>query len=203
MSVLGVSFRNTSGFVADGAGDTYDLGPVYPVTRGGLTFGWSTDMTSTSRDRSGYTAKMAGLNQIANSGATVDWTLDLPNGAGTYDVRIALGDELNAQNCHAVIKDTSTTKLTLNGTTGGAGGGASTFIDAANTAYAETSWIASNTAASIVFATSKLVVTLGGFAGGAGNSAIAYISVLQTAGGSPTLAQLERREGRGSFRGQL
>jgi hypothetical protein len=128
---------------------------------------------------------MAGINFVSNAG-TVDWTLDLPDGPGTYDVRIALGDESNSQNCKAIIKDTSTTKLTIDDATFGDGSTSSTFLDASEVLRTEATWIANNVAASIVFATSTMVVTLGGYAGGSGNSTIAYISVNQTAsGGGP------------------
>ena len=76
MSVVGINFRATAGFVTDGAGETYSLGEAYPVTRGGQTFGFDANITADARDRGGTSVnKLAG--KVAAPSRTFRW--DLPS----------------------------------------------------------------------------------------------------------------------------
>src|SRR5690349_3422013 len=91
----GLNCRATSGFVTDAAPDTYCLATdAYPVTRGGITFGYDSLTNIDARDRnSGVDPQLAGLNFIVNSGASVTLRLDLPS-TGNYSIRLAMGDPL-------------------------------------------------------------------------------------------------------------
>jgi hypothetical protein len=96
----GFNFRQTSGFVTDGANETYVLsGDSYPATRNGVTFGWE-DAPSGDRDRnSGIDRRLAGMNFVSSAaGASAyRFRVDLP-AAGDYAVRLAIGDEANGSN---------------------------------------------------------------------------------------------------------
>jgi hypothetical protein len=68
----GLNFRAASDFVTDGAGETYVLaGDHYPVTRGGVTFGWVLDSQTVQavNRNSGYDRRLAGINYMAGDGA--------------------------------------------------------------------------------------------------------------------------------------
>jgi len=88
----GFNFRGTSGYVTDGANETYVLlGDAYPVTRNGVTFGWLSAPSSGDRD-STIDRRLAGINYTANDGASQrDFQIDLP-AAGDYIISLALGD---------------------------------------------------------------------------------------------------------------
>jgi len=161
----GINFRATSGYVTDAASETYSLGEAYPVTRGGLTFGFASSNTTNSRDRStGVDPRLAGMSFKANNaGATLDFKLDLPSGPGTYTIRLALGDMSSAQGIKAVIKDGvgGTVLATIQPGLVNAG----EFADATGVTRTAAAWPGSNVSTNLVFAGSQLVVSLGGPSG--------------------------------------
>lgn len=169
-----VNFRATSGYVTDAATDTYDLGAAYPVTRGGLTFGWATSNAANMRDRGNLTQpRVSGMGFVSNGGATKDWKIDLPSGAGTYDVRLALGDGAGPSSPKCLIMDGATTLATVSTV----GQGANFFQDAAGTAnQSPNTWYASNATVQLTFAGSQMTLRLGD-AGGSGLTAIAHVGV--------------------------
>ena len=183
MTFKGINFRSTSGYVSDGADDTYSLGEAYPTTRGGLTFGFSSSAASDTRNRSaGIDARLAGVVFANNSGATKTFRLDLPNGAGTYNLRLAPGDFGAAQNNKIIIKDDSTTLTTIN-----AANITNRFNDATGYAtsggYTDTGWVSSNTSIELTFSTSTMFVEIGGHAAAALASALAHLAVEFVSGG--------------------
>lgn len=95
-----INFRSTSGYVTDGAGQTYCLGSadVYPVTRGGLTFGWilAHEADSARNRNAGNDPRLAGQNSATNDGTPSQFQLDLP-ASGSYTIHLALGDASYAQ----------------------------------------------------------------------------------------------------------
>jgi len=161
MANILINFRLTAGYVTDGAGQTYVLGEVYPVTRGGWTFGWDTNRSGDARDRNNttYDVRIAGINQ--NNADTAIFRVDLPS-TGGYRVGLALGD-INAQtNIQAVIKDNTTTKLTIGPTTISS----ENYIDALGTIYTDQTWPGSNQlSAELTFATTTFFLELTGSAG--------------------------------------
>ena len=179
MSFAGINFRATSGFVTDGAGDTYSLGEASPVVRGGFTFGFNSDITANTRDRaSGGDPRLAGIAFFANSGAAQTFTLNLPFGPGTYNIRLALGDANAGQICYCEIKDGSTSLKTIGPTVTTAG----VFLDANGTL--QTAWPVDNVAIQRTFAGSVMTLVLGGSAGGSAASAITHVSLEFVSGGA-------------------
>jgi len=105
---IGINFRATAGYVTDGAGETYVLGEAYPTTRGGETFGWNATAGVQPRDRnSGIDARLAGTHFLATTAAR-DFRVDLPS-AGTYIIRLALGDAGGSGIGHALDLEDDTT----------------------------------------------------------------------------------------------
>ena len=65
----GIAFRATANYQGPYAPeDTYSLGEIYPVTRNGVTFGWSASLTGQATDR--FTANDARLQRRATSPST-------------------------------------------------------------------------------------------------------------------------------------
>jgi hypothetical protein len=166
----GFNFRGTSLYVTDPSGDTYVLASdAYQVTRNGVTFGWLDTPSGADRQVfSGDAAKVSGI-QYGVSGQR--FQVDLPS-AGTYGVRLALGDAAGAQTQMQVkIKDTTTVLLTI----GPHDVSAVQFYDASDTFRAtEVAWVSDNVAASLSFATSTLILTLEGPVG-VSNTTIAHL----------------------------
>jgi hypothetical protein len=181
----GFNFRNTSGFVTDGATETYVVGDTYPVTRNSVTFGWTNSGNLEVRDRNAAVdARFAGLNRFTDFGlVAITFRVDLP-AAGTYDIRLALGEEQNARpNAYSYkILDNASTLTTISGVS--LTSSAATFRDAANGGpYSIANWPGSNTAYSGVFATTTLIlqVEAAGTTGGSVEVPVAHMRIVRTA----------------------
>ncbi len=154
-----VNWRASSGYVTDGAGQTYFIatGDAYPTTRGGLTFGYE-DAGTDARDRTtSNDVRLAGTGYSAAGSAARLFRLDLPS-AGNYDVRIAVGDPNFASSDYGRdfdvrIRDTTTEVLQVTGATG-----TGQFLDATSVARSAAAWPGSNVAATLTFATTILRV---------------------------------------------
>lgn len=127
MATFGVDFRTTAGFVTDPTDYTYCLGESYPVTRGGITFGWGGNsggiLLVDKRDRNnGIDPRLAGINFVVGSGvgggSLSYFQLD-KTGAAT--VRLACGDADNAQTVDFAIADSAGNKFTGSGATSAGG----------------------------------------------------------------------------------
>lgn len=113
MAYNGLNLRaSNSGFgVVDGTGETYihdtDSGTV---TRGGITFTLGgTSISGNGRNRNiSIDRRLAGIIYAANGGAKSNIAITLNDGAGIYDVWLAIGDNDNPfTNQSVVIKDGS------------------------------------------------------------------------------------------------
>lgn len=199
MSVdLGINFRSTSTYVTDGTNETYCLGDTYPVTRGGATFGYSAGHEGVGRDRnSGNDRRLAGTNFWPNNGTQGQFRLDLPNGAGTYTVHLALGDASYAQG-YQYLKITDgnggSTLLTIDDTNGTS---ANNFDDAGGTNYTAANWPGSEAGVSLTFSGSVLWLLLGSPTAQANQSTLAHLRVVQAGGGGGRLARACSLEGLG------
>lgn len=103
-----INFRATAGYVTDGAGRTYCLDEVYPVTRAGLTFGW--DASGNTRDRTtGTDPRLAGIFFISNTSSRL-FRLDGLT-AGEVQIHVAMGDTFTANNAQIEIRDSDATTI--------------------------------------------------------------------------------------------
>lgn len=189
----GINFRATSGFVTDGAGETYSLGETFPTVRGGQTFGWGTNRAGNSRDRNAANVRTAGCVFVPNSGATDDFIVTLPS-AGDYSIRLALGDFDYAQNIKCVIKDGTTALATIIGSPADAAWFDATGVDR----HPYTTWESNNAAATFTFSTTTLRLTLGGHSSGSAGSAIAHLSYTLVGGSSTNLAPADGAHAHGA-----
>lgn len=182
MAANGIAQRATSTFVTDGAGDTYSLGAAYPETRSGETFGWSVDSTANARDRGTVRPKLAGIVFHSNGSGTRYFRWDKP--AGTYTVRVALGDDGNSQVHKLVIRDGvgGTALATITGSTGSV-----EWLDATGVVRAglvditQSVWERDNVSISLTNASGAFVFEIGDSAGGSAASTLAYVSVVGAA----------------------
>lgn len=177
-----IAFRASPGFVTDDAADTHSLGEPAPQTRNGVTFDWDGDYAASSRDRdAGQPAKLAGVIFAPNGGPVRTFVVALPDGAGTYNVRLALGDAGSIQtNQKVVIKDGGTIRATLTAASTEVG----QFVDATGVDRGFT-WTSDNQPAQWQFSTGNLTIELGNT--GSGTSTIAALG-WELAGGAQALA---------------
>lgn len=183
---FGINFRATSGYVADSAGETYCIGDIYPTTRGGITFGWESDPAGRTRDRnSGNDRRLAGINFWPNNNSPANnvFRVDLP-AAGTYPVKLAVGDASSAQALqYYKIQDGSTVLTTVDDTSGTASNG---FDDATGTEYTAANWPGSNTAYSAVMTGTALKILIGENKL-TGSTTLAHLFVGDAAGGGGSI----------------
>lgn len=175
MAYYGINCRATSTYVTDGANDDYSLGGTGTRTGpGGHQHAWAVDKTAGARDRSTSTgdSRLAGVIQHANGGSPTTFTVSLPDGAGTYNFRLALGDaSFSHTDMKLVLKDGGTTLVTVSGNTSGAG----RWFDATGVERSDATWPGSNATAEVVFSGSTATIELGNTAG-SDNSCLAHVA---------------------------
>jgi hypothetical protein len=177
---VGIDFRATSGYVTDPANCTYDINETYPVTRGGVTFGWDGTQGAPgaggSRDRdTGVDPRLAGCNQ-PNGGAdgpSMSWQIDVP--PGTYAIHLAAGEFLgNSTTNQITFKDGGTVLFTVNSdlTFPFWDAGAASFANAA-------AWVLGEVAQPVLMAGSSLTLVLGD---GTHNAKVAHVRITSASG---------------------
>lgn len=179
MPYFAINFRASSGYVTDGTDETYCLGAadIYPVTRGGLTFGWDSTANLIQADRSTADRRFAGVNGCSNTN-TRTLRVDLPS-TGTWLVRLAAGDPTGGSFPYIRLQDNVTTFATSNFGELGSG----QYADAAGGAFGTAAgWLAGNTAISRNFASSILRVLVGG--ANPSSSLLTHLSI-ESAGAPP------------------
>lgn len=191
MARTGYNFRGLIAFTTDGAGETAVAegsvgGPphVYPDGPGGFGYVSTANVSVRSRSAALGTPKIAGCHYPTSAG-TIEWKVDLPDGPGTYNVWLLLGDNAAGWNHRCVIKDGATTLTTITGTTATA-----RWLDGAGTNTRTAADITAGTFDSIelTFAGSTAHFELGG-AAGSPNSFIAHVAFELVPGGTdPTLS---------------
>ncbi len=172
---VGLNFRANSGYVTDGANETYALADAYPTTRGGITFGWENVGTSSpqSRDRnSAIDRRLAGIVFTTALGGT--FRIDLPN-TGTYQIHCALGDpEGSGIASYYVIKDNASAIATISGAT-------NNWVDATGATRSSANWPANEVSIQATFASTILR-----FSANSGvTDAIGHIRVVEIVSGNP------------------
>lgn len=153
----GINFRQTIGYVTDGANEDAELigagggTETYPrTTAQGNNVGWETvAATYQGRDRnSGNDRRLAGINR-KDGGSATDYRIDLP-APGNYKVGLAAGDASYARDTQVDLYDTSSSLGSL--ATGSTGAG-NNFKDATNTEYSAANWPTSQTLVQFTFST--------------------------------------------------
>ncbi len=156
----GFSFRATSSFVADAAGNTYSNGENYPTTRtvGGhvLTVGWEGGAPEL-RDRSAAAGMLAGVAQIQTFAGytTRTFRVDLP-APGNYLVRLAAGDQQYGNRAFFELRDGDAVLMAVPETAVIAG----QYLDATRTVRSLTQWPAANVAVPMTFKTTTARLVL-------------------------------------------
>lgn len=171
MAAFGIAFRATADYNGPYAlTDTYSLGEAYPVTRIGLTFGWSPGNTTQVTDRLSANPKQLQGRAYALVGAPKDFLIDLPSGPGTYTIRLAIGDpDAGVFGNHVVLKDGTTPFATITGNSD-----QGQFLDASGVLRTSAAlWVSNNVSIQRTFTTSTFRLTFAG--GGTVASMISYI----------------------------
>jgi hypothetical protein len=186
-----INFRGTAGLITDPAGQTYSLAEAYPTSRGGLTFGWSGGSVGPAdrADFAPYVPEFSGVNSAVAAAGAADFRLDLP-AAGTYAVRLALGDASYAQpSLYCSLHDGATGALLASVAAGSATEDVSQYLDATGALRTNPAdWRASNAAVSVAVTGTVpyLIVRLA--EGGTGVTSVAHLEVADAGGGSALAA---------------
>ena len=143
----GFNFRATSGYVKDGANETYVIyGDNYPTTRNGVTFGWTHPYVQTRDRNSGLDRRLAGTHYWTDETWPIDFRIDLP-ATGSFEIRLAFGDASSDWPSTVQIKDTDTVLFTVSGSTV-----AAHFLDATGVDRTAAAWPGSNASVTQSFA---------------------------------------------------
>jgi hypothetical protein len=152
----GINFRATSAFVTDGANETYSVaGDTYPVTRGGLTFGWvSGGSTGRVDDDNTLDRRIAG--HTYDSSGTDIFKIDGLVAGGVYTIHLGLGDPSGAFGTTGItVKDGTTALITLADAATAAG----STRDATGAIYTHAAWPGSETGVSVTMAGTQITLT--------------------------------------------
>lgn len=173
---------NSNVGTTDPPGMTYVVMEAYPTTRAGFTFGWealastapgnvcaiNTSPISVVNRTTSLDVRLAGLHYIVNANQCSQFRIDVPT-AGTYSVRVALGDPSNAfGGCLAVFDGTTLRSTIATNLMVPAGSAA----DATGTVYTDANWPSSNSPISVVVSGTIMRFRLG-------SSTCSLISTLQ------------------------
>lgn len=185
----GVNFRETSGFVTDGADEHPSVATAgnvvssdtYPTTSAqGNDVGWEgVDGSSDhgTRDRnSGVDARFAGMHFMGSSAGNDDFRIDLPS-TGDYLVRCAAGQMVYSGSVKLDLYDGTTLLRNLAETATTAGGN---FRDATDVEHSNTDWPTNNNSVTETFSTTICRFRLGD---GTSNAVLAHVYIEAAAGG--------------------
>lgn len=176
---VGFDFRNSGAFVTDPANTAQVTNSAfsYPQTQtptGSVTWGWEASNSGQGDRNAAIDPRIAGAHfEFNNSGSSPCFRVDLTS-AGTYKIRLALGDDSFSGTHTVVIKDTSSVLRTIGPTATVAG----SFLDATGTSYTDTNWPGSNSTITLTFTTTILRVCIGAATGGSDGSSIAHLFIL-------------------------
>lgn len=93
-----INFRGSPGYVVDRPNESHLDAELYPVHRNNWTYGWTSNILGgIDRDAGApFAPEMSGVNYAINAAGGKEFRLDLP-AAGTYAVRLAIGDAAGSQ----------------------------------------------------------------------------------------------------------
>ena len=190
MAETGCAFRATDAYVTDGAGDDwvdYDFygSATYPTTLGnGLTVGWqSSTGGSDGRNRStSIDVRLAGIHYNRTSTEQILFRIDLPGGAGAYNIRAAFGDQAYGPgDAYFELRDDATAFVTIDDS---GGNPAAQWYDATGVLRTSASdWATNNARTLRTFSSSIFRCAMGRGGAASGNCVISYLSVESSGGG--------------------
>lgn len=204
MAIYKINFRETAGYVTDGADSTYCIGET-SRTALGLTFGFASDISSgtgTNNVRNRTTGspnnpELSGMAFKGNSpGSHQTFTVTLPS-TGAWRIRAAFGDAGNAQTIHVLMKDNTTTFATISNKATAV----NEFVDATGVVRTASAWSGSNAYVDQTFASTTFNIEIGDGASDGLSTCIAHLVLESLSGSSSALPVIERIT-RGQFRGQ-
>lgn len=179
----GFNFRSTLAFVTDDTNQQYvSFAGAYPIdsTIGGETvrYGWLSVANTFGADRAsgGVDVRLAGLEYVGGGAATYErFQIDVPS-AGTYKIRLALGDYGFGQTGQVDVWDGAVSLLSsISGSTL-----AQHFLDATGVDRTDATWPGSNAQLTVALTGTTLIFRV--YAnGGALVSTVAHIEVEQVA----------------------
>lgn len=178
----GFNFRNTSGYVTDGANETYVLGSdEYPVTRGGVTFGWDSTSSIGGRDRdSGIDVRLAGQNQRSNNGGQNSFRVDLDT-ATDHEITLANGDTGFGQGYqYWQFKDNTSVLRTVDDSDGTL---VNNYNDATGINRTEAAWPGDNVKDTQTFTSTIFNLLIATPSSQSDNTTIAHLFLSEAAGG--------------------
>lgn len=133
----------------------------------------------------GSVVELKGFHQVSNSGGgSAIYRIDLP-APGTYNIRLALGEETSSQGPNRVrLLDNATQFAEIDASTSAA----AKFIDATGIERtSQADWLSNNAPLQRVFASTIFRVKLGEGGGGGGGSSCMAALYIESAGGTPVL----------------
>lgn len=161
---IGINFRSTLAYVTDGADEAYCRGSAldpYPVTRGGVTFGWQSGTAYAANRDAGVDRRLAGIVYTYNNSFS-SFRLDLP-ATGDYDLRVAAGDAAGLNNyLQFRINDTITALVTVEDADGVATGH---FDDVTGVDRTTSTWPTDNVKETKTFTVAQLGMGLSYYGG--------------------------------------
>lgn len=179
-TVQEINFRNTTAFASGDSADAFVQNTAagsnnYPTTTSqGVRVGWSTALSIEHRNvTSTLDIRLVGL-ATSNTGTGIGkYRINLADlgGAGTYRIRLAMGDDDNARaNQKCEIYDDATSKGVVIAT----GSSNHFWRDATDAEYNNANWPGSNTAIDITFAST---IAEFWFGDGTNNWAVSHIRI--------------------------
>lgn len=140
---VGFDFWSSSSRGSLGANETYVLSnDDYPITRGGATFGWTTEPLRIDDNPGETDRRLLSLAVVAGGSPATFKITELPS--GTYKIWLAAGDDNNSRSQDIIIKDNTTTIATISSNTSGY-----VFVDATGTNMGSSTWISNGGGSSI------------------------------------------------------
>ena len=184
----GFNFRATSGFVTDGASETYVLEDPYPTTRNGVTFGWVT-ITENTRDRdNAVDRRLAGINFQGNDGGAIQrvFRIDL-DAMGDYIISLAGGDDAATQTLECSFLDNTTVFAHPGNATVT---GVAEYVDATGVVRTQADWPTQHATIARTFASTIFNVRINDGATISNSSCLAHVFVSQVATAGATAGKM-------------
>ena len=176
----GFNFRATDAYVTDGANETYvrDF-DAYPVTRNGVTFGWTSSAPLGSDQHAAGDRRLAGINYSQNNNEVLTFRVDLP-AAADYIITLANGhfSSTISNNKIEFLDDTTSRAIDAQASIT-----ADNYNDASNVIRTEANWPGQNVTITRTFNTTIFNMKIGDSVS-AGYTCVNHLFLSQVTGAS-------------------